>query len=93
MTAAIHAVVRGRVQGVGFRYSVVDRADALDLTGWVRNRRDGTVEVFAQGPADALDDLRRFLERGPAGARVTAATIEDAAPDPSLSAFGVLPTS
>jgi acylphosphatase len=89
---ALRAVVGGRVQGVGFRYSVVDRADRLDLTGWVRNRRDGTVEVFAQGPGPALDELRRFLERGPAGARVTSALIEDAQPDASLTAFGILPT-
>lgn len=64
-------VVRGRVQGVGFRWFVQRRASALKLAGYVRNLDDGDVEVLAQGPKDALDQLRAELWKGPMGARVT----------------------
>lgn len=60
----LHAQVFGRVQGVGFRYFVMTAATELDLTGWVRNRRDGTVEVLAEGDLDGLKKLVSALERG-----------------------------
>ena len=63
-------VVRGRVQGVGFRVATRRRALALGVVGHARNLPDGTVEVSAAGRADALDALARWLARGPAGARV-----------------------
>jgi acylphosphatase len=63
-------VIRGRVQGVGFRYFVTRRAAALELSGWVRNRPDGAVEVEAEGPRAALERLVEAAGRGPAGARV-----------------------
>ena len=67
----LHAVVRGRVQMVGFRYFVLEQAQALNLTGWVRNGDDGrTVEVVAEGPENALRELEAALKRGPRGARV-----------------------
>jgi acylphosphatase len=66
----LHVVVRGRVQGVGFRWFVREAARALDLAGHVLNRRDGGVEVEAEGSASALAALRRRLEEGPDGARV-----------------------
>ncbi len=67
----LHAIVRGRVQMVGFRYFVVDAARALKLTGWVRNGDDGTtVEVVAEGAEEALRELEDALRRGPGGARV-----------------------
>ncbi len=66
----LHAIVHGRVQGVGFRYFVVEQAHALGLKGWVRNRREGTVEVVAEGPRPALDRLLAALHRGPASAWV-----------------------
>jgi acylphosphatase len=68
----VRLVVRGRVQGVGFRYFVRQRADALGLAGWVRNRSDGAVELEAEGPRDGLVALIEAVTRGPAGARVTA---------------------
>lgn len=68
---SLHAVVRGRVQGVGFRYFVARRAHDLGLTGYARNLADGTVEVYAEGAATALETLARDLERGPGGAGVT----------------------
>ena len=67
----LHAVVRGHVQGVSFRYYTQDTASSLGLTGWVRNLRDGSVEVTAEGPRAALVRLLAFLHRGPAAARVS----------------------
>lgn len=66
----LHAVVRGDVQGVGFRYFVQRHADALGLQGWVRNNEDGTVEVVAEGDKPDLERLKRSLEEGPRMARV-----------------------
>ncbi len=68
----LHAVVRGRVQGVGFRWFVRETATALGLAGRVRNRSDGTVEVEAEGDDAAIADLRRELAKGPRGAAVEA---------------------
>jgi acylphosphatase len=75
-------IVRGRVQGVGFRAFVVQQARALGLSGWVRNRADGSVEVFAVG--DAVDALVAACARGPVGARVE--TVERHEADEALEA-------
>jgi len=72
----LHAVVRGRVQGVGFRYTTQAEAKRLGLAGWVRNLIDGSVEVEAQGPAEALETFLSFLRRGPLGAHVDAVSAE-----------------
>jgi acylphosphatase len=69
--AVLHALVRGRVQGVGFRWFVRERARELGVRGWVRNRSDGLVEVEAEGDAASLEELRRSLAKGPTGARVS----------------------
>jgi acylphosphatase len=61
----LHAVVTGMVQGVGFRYFVLRCANALSLTGCVRNLPEGQVEVFAEGSHDRLEQLQSFLESGP----------------------------
>jgi len=74
----VHLVVRGRVQGVGFRWFVREMAEDLRLAGWVRNRPDGAVEVTAEGPAVAIDRLRAALAEGPPGASVTA--VDDVEP-------------
>ncbi len=66
----LHARVYGLVQGVGFRHFVWKHARALNLTGWVRNRRDGSVEVVAEGPREALETLLAHLHQGPWGSRV-----------------------
>ena len=66
----LHAQVRGRVQGVGFRYFVIQRAVQLGLRGYVRNESDGSVEVVAQGPRPALERLITQLWQGPSGAYV-----------------------
>ena len=67
----LQAYVSGRVQGVGYRYFVYKYASHLGLTGWVRNLKDGRVEVLAEGPAEVLESLLAELERGPGGSRVS----------------------
>src|SRR4051812_25501400 len=69
--ARLEAVVRGRVQGVGFRAFVRERARRLGLGGFVRNEWDGTVLVVAEGPRDRLEALLEALRQGPAGAWVS----------------------
>jgi acylphosphatase len=66
----LEATVHGFVQGVGFRYFVVRRANELRLSGWTANEPDGTVRVVAEGSPAALDELTRHLHAGPPGARV-----------------------
>lgn len=66
----LHLVVRGRVQGVFFRASTQRESRRLGLTGWVSNRRDGAVEVLAEGDEDSLRELLAFCQRGPSTARV-----------------------
>jgi len=66
----LRAIVRGRVQGVGFRFSALERAGELALQGWIRNLPDGTVEAFAQGSAEALEEFLSWLKMGPSSARV-----------------------
>jgi acylphosphatase len=68
----LEATVRGRVQGVGFRFFVVRRAQRLGLTGWVANTADGSVVCLAEGAPAALDELEADLRRGPTGAIVDA---------------------
>lgn len=72
----LHAVVYGRVQGVGYRATTIDEARRLGLAGWVRNRRDGTVEVLAEGSEPKLKLLIEYLRRGPWGARVSSVVEE-----------------
>lgn len=67
----LHVFIRGRVQGVGFRYFVLSAAMEIQLTGWVRNRRDGSVEVIAEGTKENLEKLFRALQRGPSSSNVT----------------------
>jgi len=66
----LHAVCQGRVQGVGFRYFVQERAHDLRLTGFVRNMRNGDVEVVAEGEQGALEALLVGLQQGPRSAHV-----------------------
>jgi len=69
--ARLQAVVRGRVQGVSFRYYTLHRARELGVTGYVRNRWDESVEVVAEGPRAALEELLSLLRVGPRAAFVT----------------------
>jgi DNA ligase D-like protein (predicted 3'-phosphoesterase) len=73
---AVRAVVRGDVQGVGYREATQRRALQLGLTGWVRNGEDGCVLVHAEGSEQALEELVSFLEEGPPAARVAEVEVE-----------------
>lgn len=86
---AISAVVSGRVQGVGFRYTTQAMGQRLGLVGWVRNQPDGTVAAWAQGTADAVSRFAAYLEQGPRAARVTSVDVLTAEPDPTLQGFQV----
>ena len=77
MNRRIHAIITGRVQGVSYRASTLDEARRLGLVGWVKNRADGTVELEAEGPAAAIDELIAWCEHGPPGARVIQVAVED----------------
>lgn len=86
-------LISGRVQGVGFRYSLQREAERLGLAGWVRNRSDGGVEALAQGAPDALDALVAWARRGPPAARVSEVKTEPAAAlDPQPAGFELRPT-
>ncbi len=74
---AIEAVVRGHVQGVGFRWFVLRRAAGLDVSGWVANERDGTVRVIAEGPSEEIGLLLAALREGPPGADVMEVTVAE----------------
>jgi acylphosphatase len=82
-------VVRGAVQGVGFRYFVLRRAREAGLHGWVRNRADGSVECVAEGARPALEQLLAALGSGPRMARVAGVTADWKAPRGDLPAFDV----
>lgn len=86
---AVTAVVTGRVQGVYYRQHTRREASALGLSGWVRNRPDGRVELFAQGRREALDRLIDWLWAGPARAEVTGVEVEQADPDPRIRRFEI----
>lgn len=79
--------IRGRVQGVGYRDALAGRASALGVAGWVRNRRDGTVEAFLQGEPDAVRRLCDWCRRGPPAAQVDAVATEVRDVDPAIDAF------
>jgi acylphosphatase len=68
----LHFLVKGRVQGVGFRWFVHREASEIGLNGWVRNTEDGDVEVLVSGEAEDLAELRAALHEGPRGSRVDA---------------------
>ncbi len=78
--------VSGMVQGVGYRYFARQAAQRLGLAGYVKNLRDGRVEVYAIGPSSLLDSLRAELERGPSGASVASVGEEEAAIDSKFAA-------
>jgi acylphosphatase len=82
-------IVRGRVQGVGFRWFVDFEARQLGLAGWVRNTAEGTVEVLAMGTEQQLATLREELRKGPRAARVDEVQESPAKPVPGLTTFGI----
>lgn len=83
-------IVYGRVQGVNFREAMRLQAQRLGVTGWVRNRRDGTVEAVVHGPPEAVDRMLEWTRRGPPAARVTRVDVNDASGE--FGAFDRLPS-
>ena len=83
-------VIRGVVQGVGFRYSMAAQALLLGVTGWVRNRRDGSVEAMIAGDAAQIGEMLAWSRIGPAGAAVDEVMVESATGN--FSGFDLLPT-
>jgi len=77
MNRCVHIYVSGRVQGVFFRASTKDQAQHLGLTGFVRNCPDGRVEIVAEGPFEAIEDLIEWCRLGPPGARVERVQVSD----------------
>lgn len=83
-------IIHGRVQGVGFRYFVHNRANALNLKGIARNQWDGTVYVVAEGEMPALEMLRSSLERGPSLSRVANVEVDYKDSTGEFSSFEIL---
>lgn len=83
--------IEGRVQGVYYRAWTEQTARRLNLDGWVRNRRDGSVEAVFSGPATQVDEMLRRCAEGPPDAKVTSVTVTDEGGAPPLG-FTVLPT-
>jgi acylphosphatase len=77
MTVTKHLVIHGRVQGVAFRDAMRIRAGQLQVTGWVRNRQDGSVEAMVQGSPQAVEAMIEWAHRGPPAARVTKVEVEE----------------
>ena len=86
---AMHAIVEGRVQGVGFRFFVVRNAEALGIVGWVRNTSQGHVEVWAEGQKAVLQNLLTILHKGPPSACVTSVDVEWKPANGNLKHFSV----
>jgi len=83
--------IRGRVQGVGYRWSMVEKARGLGIRGWVRNRRDGSVEATVAGPREAVDAIVAWSRRGPGPAVV--ATVDIFAAEGCFDSFDPRPTA
>ncbi|MGH9566945.1 MAG: acylphosphatase [Candidatus Angelobacter sp.] len=88
-TEARRFVVRGRVQGVGFRWFVEREAHTLGIAGWVRNNGDGTVEILAMGSREQLSSLRSRLQQGPRAARVDDVAESESKPVDGLATFRI----
>lgn len=88
---AVHVLVTGRVQGVGYRQGCRSTARSLHLVGWVRNLADGRVELFAQGSAEGIDRLLDWAWAGPPGARVLGVETDVVAIDPTVTDFFIQP--
>ena len=89
LTQARRFIVRGRVQGVGFRWFVEREAHVLGIAGWVRNNPDGSVEVLAMGTREQLAGLHSRLRQGPRAARIDDVEQFDAQPVAGLKSFRI----
>ena len=89
MTVARRFIVKGRVQGVGFRYFAIHAAADCDVTGYVRNLSDGSVEAVAEGSVKDVESFKHKLEKGPSFARVTNVIEADLPPSGRYTRFDV----
>ena len=87
MRVARRLIIGGRVQGVGFRYFTQEVAQREGVTGWVRNRADGRVEVYIEGEAETVTRVERALRQGPRSARVDDVSVEMEPPSGEYSEF------
>jgi acylphosphatase len=94
-TAAAYVLVSGRVQGVGYRWFVSSHAESLGLTGWARNRREGTVELEVFGPRPRIEQLLQKLREGPPASDVTEVTVHwlPGSEGPAPLRFEIRPTA
>ncbi|MBX3514854.1 MAG: acylphosphatase [Xanthobacteraceae bacterium] len=97
MKKIVHLSIKGKVQGVGYRAFVELQAELLGLEGWVRNRRDGSVEAVAAGEAGVIEQLLKECSKGPPASRVAAIDVTDAVEEmlelrAAGEKFGMLPT-
>jgi acylphosphatase len=89
MKAALHLLIKGRVQGVGYRYYAQHSAAALGITGYVRNQPDGAVEIVAEGDEEALNELVNVLRKGPSFAFVEDVEVRKMPAEGTFTHFGV----
>lgn len=85
----LHCHIKGRVQGVGFRYFVMDEAESRSLSGWVRNSENGEVETVLCGEKSSIETILPVLHQGPPLARVIRIDFEWEEPDPDLKGFEI----
>lgn len=86
---AVLVLIRGRVQGVGFRYETRNLARTLGITGWVSNLPDGGVETYAEGSSTAIERFTQWLAKGPPGAQVTSVDITNKQYTGTYSSFTI----
>ena len=89
MSSAVLLSITGRVQGVGFRYFAQDAAQELGLLGWVRNKADGSVEAYAEGPKQALEAWIARLRQGPPLCRIDALQPAWKEPEGTAQSFSI----
>lgn len=89
MTTRLHVQIYGQVQGVSFRWYAQQRAQALGLAGWMRNRPDGSVEAMVQGPDEAVQEFVAWAREGPSAASVERVTVHAEEPREDEEGFHV----
>ena len=91
-TKRLHATIEGRVQGVGFRYFVVNMAEELNLTGWVRNLANGDVEITVEGNTKDLERLLSHVRTGPPSSYVNNVSLDWSAAENTFTSFSIRST-
>ena len=91
--AILQVTIRGRVQGIGYRAWLEQQARASKLEGWVRNRRDGSVEAWVQGDDAAVERVLDWARRGPGPARVDRLDVDEVEADTTLAGFRRVPNA